>query len=329
MNILFDEQCLLKDSNFKSYYPAINSNMTMDTLLPFCRKAVEKYIRPYFGDYYDTIHTAIMGPTPTTDEKMIKLGEFLRFALANYTIYDMIPSINAVISNMGIMQNSNETAVPIEAWRYKNTRWSAMIEADAMMDVALDYIYKERTHFTGYVHQAWSKWIPTTQLLQEYLNISGRRAYIQMGTFLSDAEHEVRCMMGNAQYMDLLDKHEAGTTTDIDKGLIRKIRAYVADFAMEKAITRLSLMIDGDGLKLLSSTDAFNLRSNAITTFSKDGPAAIRNTLNLDIKARKNGILNYLSANVDEYTLWQQSLLVGSGKMVISSLDCVGGVSVL
>lgn len=328
MDILFSGGGVIGDSDFKNYYPSVNTNMDFCTFEPYMKKAVEKYIRPYFGDYYMEIYEALM-ETGTTDPKMLRLGEFLRFALANYTVYDMLPFVNTIISDMGVRQNSNETSVPIEAWRYKNTRWQAMIEADAMMDAALDYIYKERAHFSDYEHQSWSTWIPTTQILQEYLNISGRRAYLKMGPWISDGEHEVRCLMGNAQYMDLVEKYEDNTLTPIDEGLIKKIRSYVADYAMEKAITRLSIMIDGDGLKLLSSTDAFNLRSNAITTFGKEGPQAVRNVLRLDIKARKNAILNYMSANEAEYPLWKESLVPGITKMVIGSDDCVGGISVL
>ena len=328
MDILFTPGTKVKDSNFKEYYPSVNANMDFCTIEPYIKKAVEKYIRPYFGEYYMDIYEALM-ETGTSDAKMLRLGEFLRYALANYTIYDMVPFVNTVISDMGVRQNSNETSVPIEAWRYKNMRWQALIEADAMMDIALDYIYTHKADFAGYEHKTYSIWIPTTQVLEEYLNISGRRAYMKMSGWLGEGEEEVKCLLGKDQYEDLLDKLEAGTLTDIDNGLIRKIRAYVSDFAMEKAITRLSIMIDGDGLKLLSSTDAFNLRSNAITTFGKDGPSAIRNVLKLDIRSRKNSILNYLSANEAEYPLWKETLMPGITKMVISSDDCVGGISVL
>jgi hypothetical protein len=322
---------LLKDTNFKKYYPSVNAQMAFEHLEPYIVKAVEKYLKPYLGDFYESFRTSlfveVVAPA-VRDPRIVELGEYLRYALANYTIYDAMPHLNTVLSDMGVMQNSNDKAVPVEAWRYKNTRWQCLIEGDAMMDLALQYAEKHKLFFTDYESSTLSVWFKTSEDLKKYFNMSGRRAYLALEASIVEAEDKLACMIG-ATYTDLLARYYATPHTlfDQDEKLIRKIKAFIADYALEKSLFRISIMVDGDGLKVLSSTDGFNLRSNVLSTFGKDAGMLLKKELKLDVKSRIGDITSYLNDFASIYTSW--TVLSNVASMVTVSDDsCNGAIGI-
>jgi hypothetical protein len=310
----------VKDTDFKEYYPSVNLNTSWQLVSRFAKTAARTYVIPFLGS---GLYDHLSNPAITSPEKT-ELLDLVKSALAFYTIYDALPHMNTIISDVGVMEQSTDKAMPVQPWRFKATRWECMIKGDYLIDQALAYAEEHKDVFTMY-DSVGTNLFPSMESMNKYMLIGGFRAFIRMNSYIIDAEMYVRVLLCGSVFDDLL----ADNLTDKEKSLLHLIRRYVADAAFLKAIPRLSIMIDGDGLKLLSSTDTFNLRSNALTTFGAQGPSAIVNHLKVDLLASKRAIQDFLMSNLDDFPDFKSTLPEEiESNMVFISPDCVGAVMI-
>lgn len=98
---------------------------------------------------------------------------------------------------------------------------------------------------------------------------------------------------------------------------------------MARAIPRLMLYIDGDGVKITSSTDGFDTKANVLSSFGKDGPDRLMSHLRVDAKTAYQDIENYLYKNKDHstFTAWYDALPKREYSMDVTvSPDGVGAI---
>lgn len=320
---LIDSGLTLKDYNFINFYPSINVELSWAELLPYIKQSYVKYMDSYIPDLLllDII-SYIDGEA--VDAKYDKLVELLRTASAYYTIYTAMPHLNVTIGDMGVQENSNERSTPAQAWRYKSTQWDAMIMADTMMDAALKYLYQEQDHFTNFTPTG-TDWFNTTEDLQKYLHLSGRRAFVRIKGYLEEAESETECFLGAEFYAELLAIKAPSAK---ESKLISYIKKYISDYAYQMALPHLLMMIDGDGLKLISSTDNFNTKSNAMISWS-GGANMLLNHLKVDVKAKRSQIQSFLIANADDFPTWRDAQPTDPNtESIFVPDDSIGGIAI-
>lgn len=324
MNYLFIATGGTKVENtiFKQYYPAINKSMSWDTILPFVKQATRTYLVKHLGQVtYDLI--AGNG----TGAELEEVRDILRFALANYTIYEALPSLNATISDMGVVEKTNENTIPISQWRLKTARWEALVKGDTFLDQAIDYIISKPGVFTAFTFTG-SVFFKTTTSFQQYSTIAGPRAFQAMLPYIREAEdalEEKLCTF----YPEV--KAKLADTSELWMKLVHLCKRYIAHEAMMRAIPRLLLYIDGDGIKLTSSGDTFDQKSNILASFGKDGPDNLVRALRLDSKAAFQAVENWLYKNKTEadFATWVDNLPeYDDSPAITASGDGVGGIGI-
>ncbi len=79
---------------------------------------------------------------------------------------------------------------------------------------------------------------------------------------------------------------------------------------MMRAIPRLLLFFNSDGIKLTSFGDTYDTKSNILASFGKDGPDNLVRALRLDSKAAFHAVENYLWKNIAEagFATWVANL---------------------
>lgn len=319
------------DTNFKEYYPNINLNTFWPNLKPYIDQATRTFVLPFLGKgLYTAVTDYIYAVSPTPDSKMDELIHLLRTSVAYYTIHKALPHIITIISDMGARSSSNNSSQPVDAFAYKNTLWSAIRGADDALDQALAYLWEEKAHLAFAAYQPKkSTWYDTVDDMKQYLNIVGIRAYVAMMPYISRAEDNAKALLCEI-YEDIKGKKVAGTLSNVEKGFVDLLKKYMADTSLQYAIPRLSLMIEDDGLKLVSSTDNFSTRSNAIASFGKEGPQAVLNKLAIDEKSARKALFTYMNGHLDDFPIYKEANQnARTSPSPYISPDCIGGIGIM
>ena len=332
----------LKHTNFEAHYPSAHTNMAWKTINPYVRQAIKKYILPYIGsELYDDLATKYQNDTVLTAEQAETL-ELLQDCAAFYTVYQAMPHRNIVLADTGVQQNTPENASPTNQWSFKIARWNALVEADNMLDQLLSYLEQQIEASVAYFdlfknstayNVKVSNFFRHTSELDEYLNINNsRRAFVALSKYLTKAEEQYLLPILRAdQFNEIRDQMKANTLTTENTNLLAYVKKVVAEFSLVEAIPHLSLLIEGDGFKIVSSSDQFDNKRNLT---NKNHMDAIQK---LEYKAKENAriyradLIRFLYDNVDDYPTWKaggyyvEPTEVGG---VTQSEDSIGAVGI-
>jgi hypothetical protein len=285
--------------------------MRYDTLEPYIINAADNFIIPHLGlEFYGEMVTySQLATNLQTNAIKNNLLRYLRTALANYTIYQAMPTLNIILSDAGVQQNRTDKSSNSPQWAYNQARWSCLLTAEKSLDNAINYMYanKNETIFDNWVISDGFKHMFTDFIggLGNISNISpirSIRAYQALIPFMRNAENQVRNLCGQRQYDDIKTK-----LTDTDtryKQLIEYIRKYTVDFALMYAIPVLSLYNNGKDLVLIGDTDGIG---NEIGINAKSHQETINimlENLTNSSKAQYQEIKNYLAIHKDFFVLY-------------------------
>jgi hypothetical protein len=300
-------------------YPNINRHAEYSQFDAYVKQSTRQDLLKHIDqDTYDLI--TLIGQT---NSKILEVKELLTTSLAYYVIYSALPFMNAVISNMGVREHSNDESTPIAQWRFKNQRWESQKVADQFIDSAIQLIIDNAALFPDFNNKKSDFFNSKTFL--EHTNISGWRAYTAIIPSIRNAEDDLEKIL--CEHYD--DFNTLQSSVDpIDVKLISIIRKYIAHNALAKAIPRLLLYIDADGIKITSSNDGFDFKANVLSSFGTDGPEKLIKVLNLDIKEAQQDILNYLYKNKTRFVTWYDSLPKANmdSNYITYSPDKIGGI---
>lgn len=305
--------------DFREHYPGINSNTSWNTIAPYIRQATKYYVVPFLGALYNNLADDYNagGTLPEWKQEIV---ETLQDAIAHYAMYDVLPILNISVAEMGITQYaaSEGTAMPTSQWAFKNARWEILRKADASLDIALSLIESQiklgQTYFDSYkVSQEYiaktSAFFKATSDLDEYLNIQGsRRAFISLMKYFTKAEQRYLIpILGQAFYNELAEGLRANNLSELNGKLLPYIRRLVSEYGLYEAIPHLSLIIEGDGFKIVSSTDMYDDKKNLTNFTHRDAIESLK------YKAEENGrlaradLIEFLYKNEKDYSTWKES----------------------
>lgn len=328
------------ESNFKDHYPAINTSMAWATLKPFVRQAQNKYLLPYLcEDLLEDIATQFNDGdnlTPAVAEFLTLLQD----ATAYYTISHALPTLNGLISDMGVTQSSatEGTSAPVEMWRYKNLRWEVTNTADDMLDQLLEYldrmILERVTYFDIWKDSPCYQSVASCFFRSPahfegcHFGTEKRRTFTTLLPYIRKAEGKMMSIL----CLDLFEELKAqvaepDTLTVNNATLLSYVRPLVVEIALLDAIPKLRLNIEADGIKIVSNTDGMNMKRDAYDS----AVAMLQQKVEENVKAYTQDLWKYLYDNADNFPLWKNSTChkddsckIG-GKIKISP-DRIGGV---
>jgi hypothetical protein len=298
-------------TDFKEHYPFAEGSMAFNELQPKIRQATRTYILPYIGlPMYEKLSTDFQEGELDTEQEL--LVSILQDAIAHYTIYSALPYLPFVICSNGIQKTSpTEGSTSPTHGERKDTRWNAHLDADRYLDEAINILENTEGDYYQPFHDYATKnfrtsiFFKTAESLNEHLNIqSNRRAFAALVPYLRKVEEssELEILIGIEFFNDLKN-----TETNLKKHLVRKIQKWVAQKALHESVPFLTLVIEGDGFKIVSRGDGIEERNGLKHQQHENAILRLQNAAREKSEKYYDELLAFLWKNKDEFPLWKDS----------------------
>ncbi len=145
-NVLFISEARLKSLT------AIHDNVEPNDLMPFVLQAQDIYVQDVLGTkFYNSLKTNVSGDTLTTEETTL-INDYISPALANYSLYLAIPTLNYKFKNKSILNPSSEESLNTGFDEMKYLRENTLDTAQFYMARALDYLCDNSSAFPDYTN---------------------------------------------------------------------------------------------------------------------------------------------------------------------------------
>ena len=144
MNVLFISEQKLKAVT------SIHENVEPQDLLPHVQASQDIYVQSLMGaSWYNSLKTRVVAGTETNDEKTF-LNDYIAPLLANYAMYQAIPTLAYKIFNKSVLQPTSEESVPASLEQIKFVRDSVYSTAQFYRERALEYLCNNDNLFPEY-----------------------------------------------------------------------------------------------------------------------------------------------------------------------------------
>lgn len=307
-------------SNFKNHYPEVNHSMAWLELLPYIEQATDLFVMPYVGQsIYDAVVDIYQAGTPALSTEQSRFIELLQRTVAYYTIFHALPKKLGVVASMGaVINNPQGGSIPPSQWGFKNQLWSVTKDADRFLDELLEFLQTEvndgNSEFDDWKDsdayiEGKSDYFRSTKEFQSYHNICrSHRTFLALLPYIKKAQDKyILPIIGKDQNAALVTAIKDNTATAAQSSLIEAIRRCLAEWTIHMAVPALTVLIEEDGIKIVSRTDGMDTRSNVASAFYKE--AAIGHQAAAEDNARtfRADLIDFLFTNEDDYPLWVTS----------------------
>jgi hypothetical protein len=285
-------------TDFKKFYNGVNRSLEFDEIEASLKNATNFFIIPFIGQPLYNILSDYYNDVETDNEEKNNLIEYLKSAIANYTVNLALYENIAILASNGVRTNTDEKSQNTPQWAFKNKAWKALLNGDKYVDIALTYIQENQSSFTEWIpKEGGTKLFPTNNILEQYLNVSGFRAFATLSKYLRKAtEDSLLPVIGSNLYNSM-------TNTE----LVNLCRKYVAETAFLKAIPNITLITDSDGLRVVSQTDTFDSRESLKNAQHLEMIKILMATTENNAAQYRLQLMEFLWLNKDTLTDWQTS----------------------
>jgi hypothetical protein len=287
-------------ADLKKHYPKIYKSLDFEELENNLRQAAQIFIEPFLGlDFLIDIATDATARTAATGKKK-ELIQSLKDAAANYYVYFVLPSNSFIIAPDGAKEDTES----LNIGKIKFLQNQAIKNADSFLNRALKIIVNNPDDFTDFAPEikAGSTLFEKYEEIENLLNLQGFRAFALISRFLRRVEDDnLLPILGN-NFLVEVQKANNPKLLEVKK-LAQK---YVAYEALYKAIPHLSFILDGDGLKILSSLDATDKREH-VSSQNQKNLDNLRAQCLKDSAEYKTALIEYLFTNKTDLSTWTAS----------------------
>lgn len=326
----------VRSSNFQQYYPSISASMRYANLEPYIIQAADHHLIQHLGDtfYGELVTYSKLASNLQVNAILNGALHHLRTALANYTIYRAMPTLNNIISDAGVQQNRTDKSSNSPQWAFNAARWSALITAETALDRAINHLYQ---HKADNILDAWAtsdgfKFLFTDFIggltdIRDISPIRSMRGYLALIPYMRNAENQVRNICGQRQYDDI--KSKLLDTDPKYKEIIGRIRRYVLAQSLFHAIPVMTFYNNGQDLVLLGDTDGINKELGPNSKEHQQNLNIMMQNLENQASAEFADVKNYLAMYSEFFTLYAADTHQPyRSKSVMSSEDGIGGVMI-
>ena len=129
---------------------AVHENVEPQDLMPHVLEAQDIYIQGMVGTtYYNTLKARIVATTLTPADEVL-LDDYIAPTLANYSLYQALPTLTYKIFNKSLMQPDSETAVGASIDQMKYIRQSVQDTAEFYRERTREYLRDNISDFPEY-----------------------------------------------------------------------------------------------------------------------------------------------------------------------------------
>ena len=305
------------DMGFLNHYADVNTNTAWSEILPAVEDAIGQYITPYLGN---ELLIDIAEKTENSTQLNASQTEFLRLlrrATAYYAATLFIPIKHTTTASAGEMQNNSAHTSPASLSSLKFKIWQVTLQADKHMDALLAFLEKQvqanNTYFNLWKESAayikgTSPFFRYTAVFQHYFNIfESRRTFLALINHISDVcEDVISPIICDDLFIEIKTQIQAGNISPDNDALLHHIRRTVAYLAVAKAAPFLSIVVESDGFKIVSSTEGMDKRDAPMRQHQSQVEALTLRSLNEGTK-NLNKLKKYITDNAQLYPLYLNS----------------------
>lgn len=129
---------------------SVHENVEPQDLMPHVLEAQDIYIQGLLGTkYYNILKDRIVAATLTVPDTTL-LDNYLAPTLANYALYQALPSLTYKIFNKSLMQPDSETAIASSLDQMKYIRQSVQDTAEFYRERTREYLRDNISDFPAY-----------------------------------------------------------------------------------------------------------------------------------------------------------------------------------
>lgn len=314
---------LLKNSEeLRAFVPFTVAN-NFPTLDSFFQRAEQDLISPAIGPEALADVNAKYAAN-TSDPIHKELIRLIQGAVAWYGTMLYIPIGQLQISDAGIRINVNDQFKQAFDWQVDNLEQSCANAADSYLEAALDYLEKNKATFTAWAASSTYTnsrqfFVHSATMLNDLAGVAlPRRIFRKVIAEIRKVQfNQILPSLGTGLYDELVTQWLAGTVSSNNKKLLDFIQPAMAQLAVAKAVSSLTLEFSDLGISVntnsimkqrirqAADTEA---RSHFISQKEKDGGEYLAQ------------LTSYLYANADTYPLFKSgSAYKGSER--VSSLN--------
>lgn len=299
-------------AEIKAHASAFAKNMEWATLAPHVEQAESKFIVPLLGRaQYDALTTAYQNATLSVAQAA--LLRYAQRALAYYTLYEALPFLSLIVSDMGVQeQQSREgTSAPARTTVSKIARDQALQNADQAADAMLTFMEENDTDYPLWAGSlAFTKtkelFINNATEYSKWLNISdSKRLFLALRPYLEIAEEEyIRPAIGDDMYNDLKAKMADILTTPLSAAytsILPRIQRPLAHWAMYKAMPFLAVQVSPSGISVSSVTDGNETRTAA----DRDRYATMLSAAQQTAMTFTQLLRKYIDDHIEDFPLYE------------------------
>lgn len=305
------------DMGFLSHYPDVITNTAWAEIQPFVEDAIRQNIAPYIGDVLLTDIAEKIEIDATLNASQTEFIHLLRRATAYYAACLFIPSKHTITASAGEIQNNSNQASPASLSSLKFKLWQVTLQADKHMDILLEFMEKQvflnNTYFnlwkeSSAYKKGTSPFFRHTTAFNYYYNIfESRRTFLALIPHINDiCEDIITPVICNDLFIALKTQLESDTLTDDNSTLLHIIRKAVAYLAVAKAAPYLSIVVESDGFKIVSSTEGMDKRDAAMNQHQARIDKLVNHALDEGHK-NLNRLKKYMADNAQLYPLYLNS----------------------
>lgn len=293
-------------ADLKSHYDQISINSAFAKVQTELRQASQGYIEPFVGlPLLQNLHNEYQASTPPTGIKAEVITS-LKDALVYYWVYQVLPQKTYSFGAAGAKATTGEHTQNLSISEIKFRQYSAIDAADIFLNRALRFITGNPSVFPTFspTIKAGSKLFKSTEQVEDLLNLKGFRAFALVSRWLRRIEEEdLTNILGDAFLNEL-----AAHNTEGDKKATAKrwAQKFAAAKGLSAALPHLPFFVDGDGLRVLTTTSAADKRAH-VTEEHRQLIEDLKRSTAADAERYKGELVSYLFKNATDFATWQQS----------------------
>lgn len=260
-------------ADLKAFLPMISSSFKFDDIKPSIEIVEIDQIKKILGStFYTGFHSRYQSNTLSGDET--NLLPYVQRALANLSLLVLIPQINVMFTNGGIVTAQSANTVSASMYKVEELKESCHYLGHKAMEQLIDYLVTNKALYSDYASgdgytEASECFINSATEFSKYYNIQNNRwIFWNIKTIMKRLEEDrIKTSLGTTLYDAIKLEIKNNSVSATNQKLFPFIKAAMANLTIAEAIIEMGLLMDHRGITLFTSgttnSAAINLRNPA------------------------------------------------------------------
>lgn len=244
----------------KEYIP-VNQSLTIKSIAPYCKEALECYIYPQIGEklYKELLeaYNSTDGPKP----EQLKAIEFLKCAKINFIMFLYLPMAQVQLSDSGVHRAEGDKFKSAYKYQVENIECKFLESGWNWLESLLCYLEDNADKFQcwdidnpAYVENGSLIINSAKKFRQAYYTFGKRYTYEMIRPLIEDVELIIRDCIGQKLYDIIKNEILKRNISDRIKFILPKICKAIAHITIEQAVRQRLVSLSKKGIHFIQHT---------------------------------------------------------------------------